>query len=66
MLRCVWNPHASEPGAVRLRRNEAVTATLQRLGDALVPPEPPEPTVIVVEQEPPYDPSRRFKFDWQP
>jgi hypothetical protein len=55
-----------EAEAAQRRRNEAVTATLQRLGDALVPPAPPEPTVIVVEPEEPYDPSRRFKFDWQP
>jgi hypothetical protein len=55
-----------EAQEIQRQRNAAVTATLQRLGDALVPPAPPEPTVIVVEPEEPYDPSRRFKFDWQP
>jgi len=48
------------------QRQAAQWATVQRLGQLLDPPPPPEPEVIVVEPEEPYDPSRRFKFDWQP
>jgi len=56
-----------EAAEVQRQRNSAVAATVQRLGDALVPPRD-----LVAERldeieerlEPPYDPSRRFKFDW--
>jgi len=39
---------------------------LVRFPHVLEPRPPPEPQVIVVEQEAPYDSSRRFMFDWQP
>jgi len=55
-----------EAQEIQRQRNAAQWATVRRFGDLLVPPPPPEPQVIIVEPEEPYDPSRRFKFDWQP
>ena len=59
-----------EAQEIQRQRNAAVWATVGRLGESLVPRVDPvmqrlDELEARIDEEP-YDPSRRFKFDWQP